>query len=442
MLESTVFLGTFNSEKYWRSPTLSQLPNITDPQTEYIIEAMDELLFIFCKKEDTLVTKYPVNPAFIDYHERRGRVLTNIFLSKAFNDNEEKEKDIEKCLCEGIGSADFVKLTPYAVTSYVSGLVTELKVSNKLPCHKIVSTVNSKAFSTRFADQYGKAYGGQVISSAEELLIAGARMLEIYPKILIKDTFGVAGKGNLIIKDKLMLRSIFRVLNVQEAKGMTSEFVLEPYLNREIDFSCQFYVNIDRSWKLGSIHIMFNKGLSFSAMEEADPGFIRILDEKKYFETVDAVAGQLVQAGYFGPVCLDSMFLSDGTLIPIIEINARFSMGFFNKEVNDQLDAPNLKSRLINYNLGLKVPIAFEVLLDAMAKKEILYKEGKKSGFIPLSANTFDINCCIALLQNHNFRMLKGRLYASLIYEYPEDIRKLDDQLQQIFLQLGIQILS
>ncbi|MFD1906532.1 hypothetical protein ACFSQ7_25010 [Paenibacillus rhizoplanae] len=48
-----------------------------------------------------------------------------------------------------------------------------------------------------------------------------------------------------------------------------------------------------------------------------------VLERAGYFDVMIQVANDLFKDGYFGPVCIDSMVLKDGTLVPIVEINAR-----------------------------------------------------------------------------------------------------------------------
>ncbi|MFD2876798.1 hypothetical protein ACFTAO_13755 [Paenibacillus rhizoplanae] len=42
----------------------------------------------------------------------------------------------------------------------------------------------------------------------------------------------------------------------------------------------------------------------------------------------------LFETGYHGEVCIDSMLLASGELVPIVEINARKSMGLINHHIN------------------------------------------------------------------------------------------------------------
>ena len=64
----TLYLGSFNSEQFWRPADASQLPTIADPEADAIVSVMDELQFVFCDShQDVFVTRLPMASSFQDY---------------------------------------------------------------------------------------------------------------------------------------------------------------------------------------------------------------------------------------------------------------------------------------------------------------------------------------------------------------------------------------
>ena len=80
-LLASIFLGTFNSELFWKDSALSSLPSCKDRHADLIVDAMDELQFVFCSKPDDLVvTRFPMNSAHKIYLESLGfNFLNNVF---------------------------------------------------------------------------------------------------------------------------------------------------------------------------------------------------------------------------------------------------------------------------------------------------------------------------------------------------------------------------
>ncbi len=72
----TLYLGSFNSEQYWREIEVSKLPAIADLQADTIVSVMDELGFLFCNSSnDILITRLPMDDAHKQYLWELGFLL-------------------------------------------------------------------------------------------------------------------------------------------------------------------------------------------------------------------------------------------------------------------------------------------------------------------------------------------------------------------------------
>lgn len=78
-----------------------------------------------------------------------------------------------------------------------------------------VVRVNSKIYSSRLLTRIGEKSCGMEANSAAEIEAIGAELLKQGP-YLLKDPFGVSGKGNLLIDSEAMQRRIAEHLHKQE----------------------------------------------------------------------------------------------------------------------------------------------------------------------------------------------------------------------------------
>ena len=165
-----------------------------------------------------------------------------------------------------------------------------------------------------------------------------------------------------------MLKRVARHLGKQEKKGKQTQFLLEPLLAKETDFSCQFKIDPTGKLEIVSVQVMRNAGFAFAGIATADAYFYQQLTNAGYFAQVEAIATALFQEGYHGPVCLDSMTLTDGSIVPVVEINARKSMGLVNHFVDQYLRRFDMQGSVRFFSLGLRAELPFEQLLGGMAE--------------------------------------------------------------------------
>jgi hypothetical protein len=99
--------------------------------------------------------------------------------------------------------------------------------------------------------------------------------------------------------------------------------------------------------------------------------------------------------------------------VPLVEINARKSMGQINNKIDSYLSKSGLKGSLTHISLGVPNNVSFGDLLTKLKEKSILYLNGGEPGVIPISSNTIFINK--RLVQNKAEPELHmGRMYISV----------------------------
>ncbi len=421
MFSSTVYCGTFDSETFWRDKKFSKLPSINDKDMNNILSAMDELLFSFCDEDDVLITRYKMNKSHKDYLSGIGFNFLNNKLSLQDESNKNVEEN-SKCvfqLLDETKDSEYFKslipegstLSPFAILPYSNAVCNRYKMFFDAPSMDVIRNVNSKAYSTELKDRLDVKNISRFAFSSDEIKDIGKKLLK-RGSLLIKDYFGVSGKGNLLVNSESIMERIVEYLRVQEKKGKKTEFIIEPFLDKELDFSCQ--LNIDKQGKTSIISVqkLINNDFAYLGSFTADKGFLDFIKSEGYFENMERIGHELFKDGYFGDVCVDSMLLKDREIVPWIEINARKSMSLIKHNLDKRLSKFGVNGNLTYLSLSSNSKaVSFDEVIEKMEKEELLFKPEKGQGILPLTANTLFIN------QSTEKDIYKGRLYFSIIAE-------------------------
>lgn len=191
-MKHAVHCGSLESERYWREEDLAALPSVPDAKALAIVQAMDELLFVFCGSGDILLTRHGMDKAQYDYLQslnysfktnmnpltlgveapgtaQNALNAMNVFeLLGRLNPGQEPDRLIP----EGAW------LEPFAVLPGTHEAVKRYKLQPALPDEQTVRKVNTKTYSAAMRDRLLLPNIAVVVHSAEELLQSGQALLE------------------------------------------------------------------------------------------------------------------------------------------------------------------------------------------------------------------------------------------------------------------------
>ena len=186
----------------------------------------------------------------------------------------------------------------------------------RMPSWNIVTEVNSKAFSFQ---QSPKLPGAALIHTWEELQ-KWDKMIE-GPKVL-KTCFGVSGRGHLLLPSKHI--EIFAQKEFRKGRPI----IAEPWFKRTFDFSTQWKIDQTIQYLGATICISNQRGSYDSTIVGESIFKPHQLHLEKHREVVFPILQKIQKLGYFGNVGVDAMIWGDNHLHPIVEINARKTMGW------------------------------------------------------------------------------------------------------------------
>lgn len=438
-MKKNVYLGSFNAESYYIDSQYCKLPSFSMKKgVNPLFNSMDELMLPMLEKNDILITRYDMDAAYKDYYEanfnsfRAYSCLTieqDIYEDKSLFSliKEVRPDNIISCLTDASN-----QIIEYSLIQDCYDLYDSIGLKNNKPKEDVVRTVNGKAYSNELKYRLNLPYKGVVVNSIDEFVKASHRMLAKYPSILIKDVMGVSGQGILIVQNEFMIMRLENFFSKQQCEKFS--FLLEPYLDKVRDFSCQFTIEQDGNVTIQGYQENNNRKFTYLGSSNISIDLINQWDTN-YTETISNIANSMFEDGYYGPVCIDSMLLSDNTVCPLVEINARLSMGRFNLMTNKRLLKHGAQCNLIFFKVTKNKNITVEELLQKLEYNHILCKKDAYNGVIPLAPNTWRF---ITSSEPH-------RMYFQLVYESNKDqntINHLRKQLICCLEQLDIHVLE
>ncbi|BFH11912.1 peptide ligase PGM1-related protein [Paenibacillus melissococcoides] len=494
-----IVLGTFDAEAYWRPDHLAKLPAIQAAQGRTVAGCMDELLFPFCGEDGVLITRQPMNAVHAAYLRDIGFRFRAVSAGgggasgTGTRGTREPGRTSESGrTCEqggtgqhggtserggtdGTGGDDVFRAIAsqpdqaqwrrrlqelpwavYAVIPSAAELARRYGVAARLPAADIAARVNSKAYSHRLAARLGWNPPGHLAEDADEAMRIGTELLRQAGKLVLKDPYGVSGSGNLAVDSAPLLERLIGYIRDRQRAGKRVQLLLEPWLKKELDFSCHLQIKPDGAVSLLGVQQMANRGHNYGGSHAAEPELAERLNASGYFAAMEQLAACLYEEGYFGPACVDSMLLADGRVHPVVEINARHSMGLLNYSLDTHWERCGQRSFLSCLQLGLpdawkasagtiremeraereadawnEQAERFAELLARLDRTGLLFTPERREGVVPLSANT---------LFAPGSGRASGRWYVSLAAGSRQESERISRRLREALAAYGFRI--
>jgi len=288
------------------------------PQSfERINRRLSELLLWLAAPGDALLIDEPYSDSLLAETEKRNVRLVSP--NSALNDNR-------------------VLFTPWGWAPSAIDIGKKIGAIVRPVSIEVVRKVNSKLYSHALEIELGTALpGSATVSTFEELVAAvanGSPAAE--SKWVIKSPTGFAARDRVLGRGRIMAEPQAKWCRKRLASGDT--LIFQPWLDVIREYGVQLIIGSD-----GSIEILGISDLQTNGAG-ASTGYLlgRKIEEsriEKLTETALFVGQRLYQAGYTGPLGMDALEHSGG-LHPLLEINARYTMGFVALAIERELNPP------------------------------------------------------------------------------------------------------
>jgi len=192
-------------------------------------------------------------------------------------------------------------------------------IAYEMPPWEVVKQVNSKEFS--FSES-PKLAGAALLHNFDEVRAWWSSVKG--PKVL-KSCYGLSGRGHLFDESRMQ-----QFTNAEFAKNRP--VIGEPWVQRDFDFSTQWYIHPSQEVEyLGPTVCVSDAKGQYRENRVGDAAqlfgkHLPLLEEHRVCALT--LLKKIAALGFFGNAGVDAMIYEEGKLHPIVEVNARKTMGW------------------------------------------------------------------------------------------------------------------
>ena len=427
---SFLWLSNFESERFWTNQRAVQLPKISQPADSAIVTRLEEMVLFLAESPDTVVLRERSDPAFLDYVSSYGYRLPTILetgaadKSSSISESILANNDVCKRIAEISGNGSDYFLLSYANTRLEEELVRRTGIRSLGTPATVCEHVNSKIYSRRITNELGlRSIPGWECESIRDLELAfdeASKYVDEGHRLVLKESMGVSGKGLFVIDSPQKLDQIRGRLKRKDAPSAEFAFVLECWLEKCKDLNYQIFVSPTGDTRLLTIkEILAEGGVQNGHRFPPD-----ISSEQRdcYRQAAEAIGTRLFKDRYTGIAGIDSIIDQEGTVYPVLEINARFNMSTFQLGLQRLFD-PSGVVIARHYPLMIDSKLQFERLIELIGAD--LFRPGGSCGVLIQNFATVNVN------YTQPGEPFKGRLYVLLAGEDAEQVSQLHARLDQ-----------
>lgn len=437
--ERGIFVWLFNigAEDIWHSSP----KGIPDPDEQSVVNRMEEMNLLICRSQDIMILRERPEPALLDMLSRLGFSQPHIEVP-AHADPLTPISDLvlaDAALLQRLhqwGSSPerggTVCLVPYAVTAKEEEIAArcsfELIGAPSLLCAR----VNDKIFSRHTAQLLGFPVSEGAICQSEddirrecERLTAGVTEPI---RLIIKQPHGASGKGMYMLDDVSKLGTLLRVMRrfagSLDAGGLQNGWLVERWHDKEMDLNYQMFIDAAGGVNVFSLKIQYVDGTVYTGSRM--PAELDASLEAEIERCARQLGTYLYSIGYTGIASIDGFVGKGGLLIPVIEINGRFTLSTYLSFVSEILGPQKGLSRY--YRKLTLQPLSYNQLCTFLADQGLLYTPERRAGVIVYTSGTLSG----ASMKSSNV----SRIFTLTLADDWGQAEQFVDQLEQVMAQL------
>ncbi|MGI6668575.1 MAG: ATP-grasp domain-containing protein [Acetivibrionales bacterium] len=423
-----VWLCNIGAEKYWNTVNTG----VSDRFEDAIVNRIEEMNILICRKQDILILREKPDEAYLDKLESIGFDIPDILVPE--NPDREtpiaelvlKDEKLLKQLREIAESNEEVYFAPYAVTRIEEEIAAKCNIRIIGSPSQVNARINDKVFNRRIAEELGfPVCEGRVCNSADEIRQEFHRLTKElqFQKVIVKEPFGASGKGLYVLEDEARLEPALRVIERIAWKNAGAKWLVEGWYEKKADINYQVYIAGDGSARVFSIKQQMLRGTVYIG-SKIPPGLKE--EEIKAIEKYGEQIGRyLYNLGYTGVAGIDAIITADNVIIPIIEINGRFTLSTYISFLDRVMEGRKIMTRY--FRVSTKSVLSYRRLLEMMAEKGIDFDPERKEGVAVYTAGTFT-----GAFKNGN-GCYSGRIFALAVSREEEKTNEYINTLEKLF---------
>lgn len=407
-----VVLCNFEAEAHWARNYIG-LPAPPFSSSAALVQRMEELGVLLAGQDDLLILKQPLDPGYRGYLEKLGFGVPAVAVPDQVRPGRPTTEDVldsrgllARLAERGRGGA---RLLPMGTSVLEQKLADVCGLPLAVPDAATFEHVNSKIFSRRLVEAGGlRAVPGYSCETCDELAAVLERCrpgLDEGVPIVIKEAYGVSGKGLIVIDGPVKADRLLRMIErrAQRTGDRRLHVVAEEWLPKLCDLNYQVTVTPDGGTRLDFV----KEALTENGAHKGHlmPANLSQAHQAEIEHAAQTVGRGLHRAGFFGVAGIDAIIGTDGTLYPVLEINARLNMSTYQGSVTERYLPAGHVALARHYPLSLNAPVSFADLTAALGP---LLDPAEPGYLIITCFGTVNAN-------SGEDRPFGGRLYALLV---------------------------
>ena len=421
-----MLVGNFEVEEAWAEGEIG-LPRLGGPSpTASLVNRMDEFALLLGEGIDHVVLKSKPDDDHLAYLAALGIDLPHVHVTDASAPERTVTEDALDspallAVLRRLAENDSCVLA-HGLSDREERLAQSTGLRTVHPAPDVVKTVNGKGYSRDLCDELAiQQSPGWVCRTVDDFVGHAYEIrdrIDAGERIGVKDAFGVSGKGIVVLDDPRRLDQLVRMVERRAVRSGDHRLavVVETWADKDRDFNYHF--TISRS---GSVEFDFvQEAITESGVHKGHRLGSR-LDEKLVSTLRDhaqLIGDRLYRDGFWGPVGIDAITVMDGSILPVLDINARNNMSTYQAPLRERFLGSDQVALTRYYPLTLSARLAFpavtRILGDAVFTPE--------SGRGVIINNFATVNAGLAGAEGTS----SGRLYGFLLAESEADLAELD----------------
>ncbi|XLD98280.1 ATP-grasp domain-containing protein [Streptomyces sp. 184] len=435
-----VLLGNIEVERDWAHGEPG-VPAVGDNAPSPVVARMDEFALLLGGAGDHVVLKSAPDPGYLDHLRGIGLDLPHVQVTDRCRPGvpvTEEALDSPGLLARlrPLGAAG-VRLLPHGISAAEEELGRRAGLAAALPPAALAKRVNSKIYSRRVTAELGVplAEGWECESVAEFEAVAekaAARIAE-GAVVGVKDAYGVSGKGIVVADRARRLEQVVRMVRRRAERTGDDRLavVVEVWADKAADLNYHLTVGRD-----GSVRFDFVKeALTAGGVHKGHRFPARLTPEQHAVvaDTARLLGRRLAADGYHGPVGVDALVRTDGSLLPVLEINARNNMSTYQTRLQERCVPAGAVVVARQYDVRLPGPVPFDRLAAALGP--LLFDRAAGRGALP--DNHATVNAAFAGADAPPAAPADGRFYFLLVAPGQAEADALDAEVAARLTEFG-----
>jgi phosphoribosylaminoimidazole carboxylase (NCAIR synthetase) len=427
----TVLLGNFDVERQW-SVGEPGLPTPTTDMATAVVASTDELVLLLGHRARWAVVKSQPDPGLIQNLERVGLTPPSVLVTDGNEPTNTVTEDalVSPVLLERLRgiAAGGGRLVPHGFSHVEAALCEATGLIPPIGSPAIAKTVNSKVFSRRLCHGGGieQPPGWECENLSEVIALREAirRRVDEGVTIAVKSAYGVSGKGIVTIGKINHFDRLTRMLTRQaERIGDDSlPVVIEEWQDKQTDLNYHFTIGADEDVRFDFVLEAVTE--SGTHRGHRLPARINDHHRDRMQECAETIGRVLAAEGYRGPVGVDAIVCTDGSLLPVIEINARNNMSTYLTRVREMIAEAGSVGLALQVDLRLSRALRFNDVTDAL--RGIVLGPSWRHGFL--------VTCFASVNAAARFsdgsRPFRGRLHGVAVAETMAEVERLENDVR------------